>query len=131
MRPDRDRYLLEHLVDGRPALPGMAMAVEAATRLRPGTPVRCLRDVRFEQFVWADPHEPGPTKYRVVADATGDTVRVRVLSDVVAGNGHVLSRDRCHAVLDVALGPPDLRPADHPLGAAALHEGRVRLLPPA
>jgi 3-oxoacyl-(acyl-carrier-protein) synthase len=113
VHPEHDRYLLEHLVDGRPALPGMAMvamAAEAATRLVPGTSVRCLRDIRFEQFVWADPHEPGPTKYRIVADAAGDTVRVRVLSDVVAGNGHLLHPDRCHAVLDVTLGEPDPPP---------------------
>lgn len=122
VHPERDRYLLEHLVDGRPALPGMAMvamAAEAATRLCPGTSVRCLRDIRFEEFVWADPHEPGPTKYRIVADAAADTVRVRVLSDVVAGNGHVLRHDRCHAVLDVTLGPPDPPPRwdDPPLAA--------------
>jgi hypothetical protein len=95
----------------------VAMAAEAATRLCPGTSVRCLRDIRFEQFVWVDPHEPGPTKYRIVADAAGDTVRVRVLSDVVAGNGHVLRHDRCHAVLDVILGSPDPPPrwSDSPL----------------
>lgn len=124
--PDRDRYLLEHLVDGRPTLPGMAMvamAAEAAMWLCPGTSVRCLRDIRFEQFVWADPHEPGPTKYRVVADVAGDTVRVRLLSDVVAGNGHVLRHDRCHAVLDVTLGPPDPPPRwpDPPLTAGVRH----------
>lgn len=116
VHPDRDRYLLEHLVDGRPTLPGMAMAAmaaEAATRLCPGTSVRCLRDIRFEQFVLADPHRPGPTKYRVVADVVDDIVRVRVLSDVVAGNGHVLRHDRCHAVLDVILGPPDPPPRWH------------------
>lgn len=122
VHPDRDRYLLEHLVDGRPALPGMAMvamAAEAATRLCPGTSVRCLRDIRFEEFVWADPREPGPTRYRIVADAADETVRVRVLSDVVAGNGHVLRHDRCHAVLDVTLGPPAPPPRwdDPPLTA--------------
>lgn len=122
VHPDRDRYLLEHLVDGRPTLPGMAMAAmaaEAATWLCPGTPVHCLRDIRFEEFVWVDPHKPGPTKYRIVADAADDTVRVRVLSDVVTGNGHVLRHDRCHAVLDVILGPPDPPPCwpDPPLTA--------------
>jgi acyl-CoA thioesterase FadM/NAD(P)-dependent dehydrogenase (short-subunit alcohol dehydrogenase family) len=115
VHPERDRYLLEHLIDGRPALPGMAMvalAAEAATRLHPGSPIRCLRDIHFEQFVWADPREPGTTKYRVVADtvAPDKTVRVRVLSDVVAVNGRVLRQDRCHAVLDVVLGPSDPPP---------------------
>jgi hypothetical protein len=33
-----------------------------------------------------------------------------VLSDVVAGNGHVLRHDRCHATLDVVLGQPDPPP---------------------
>jgi 3-oxoacyl-(acyl-carrier-protein) synthase len=122
VRPERDRYLLEHLVDGRPTLPAMAMvamAAEAATRLCPGSPVQYLRDIRFEQFVWADPREPRTTKYRVVADTVtpGETVRVRVLSDVVAGDGRVLRQDRCHAVLDVALGPssPPPRWSDPPL----------------
>ncbi|MDI5979860.1 SDR family NAD(P)-dependent oxidoreductase [Amycolatopsis magusensis] len=124
----RDRYLLEHLVDGKPVLPGMAivaMAAEAAMWLHPGSSIRCLRDIRFEQFVWADPREPGPNKYRIVADTIepGQTVRVQVLSDVVASTGQVLSRDRRHAVLDVALGRPDPPPPqpDPPPTSAARH----------
>lgn len=128
LHPERDRYLVEHLIDGRPALPGMAMvalAAEAATRLHPDSQIRCLRDIRFEQFVWADPREPPTTEYRIVADTLtpGDTVRVRVLSDVVTATGRVLRQDRCHAVLDVVLGPPDPPPSwDAPPLTAGLRQ---------
>ncbi|MEV7779911.1 SDR family oxidoreductase [Kitasatospora sp. NPDC088351] len=120
LSPGHDRYLLEHLVDGRPTLPGMAMvamAAEAAGRLHPGMPVRQLRDIRFQEFVRADPRTPGPTKYRIVAEdttaqdsATHRTVRVRVLSDVRTPGGRVLRSDRCHATLEVLLGPPQEPP---------------------
>jgi NAD(P)-dependent dehydrogenase (short-subunit alcohol dehydrogenase family) len=107
-----DRYLLEHLIDGRPVLPGMclaAMAAQAATTLVPGLAVIAVRDLRFHEFVWADPRRPGPTKYRLIAEASPPVVRVRLLSDVVA-DGRVLRRDRCHGTLDVLLGSPEAPP---------------------
>ncbi|MGC0417891.1 beta-ketoacyl synthase N-terminal-like domain-containing protein [Embleya sp. AB8] len=112
--PLADAYLLEHLIDGEPALPGMymvAMAAEAARLLNGGEQVTGLRDVRFEEFVRADPRRPGPTKYRITAcslTSAGDPsapaprrVLVRVLSDVTARDGRLLRRDREHARLTV------------------------------
>ncbi|MGC5016823.1 SDR family oxidoreductase [Streptosporangium sp. DT93] len=112
LHPRHDRYLLEHLIDGRPALPAMAiaaMAAHAAGTLLPHLTVIGLRDIRLHAFVWADPRTPGPTKYRLLAEAGEDRVRVRLLSDVVSA-GRVLRRDRCHASLDVLLGAPPAPP---------------------
>jgi len=113
--PVRDHYLLEHLVQGRAVLPGMcmvAMAAEAADRLRPGAGVAALQDISFKEFVPADPTVPGPTKYRIIADARdGGPVRVRIVSDVLARDGRVLRRDREHARLDVVTGPLPPAPA--------------------
>ncbi|MGW7201061.1 SDR family NAD(P)-dependent oxidoreductase [Streptomyces chryseus] len=113
--PIRDRYLREHLVDGRPCLPGaaiIAMAMEAAARLLPSIPVRSVQDVTFSGFIWADPASPGPTKYRIEAEVTaepgaageGGRVQVHILSDVTARSGRVLERDRLHASMTVLTG---------------------------
>ncbi|MEV7521811.1 beta-ketoacyl synthase N-terminal-like domain-containing protein [Streptomyces sp. NPDC091371] len=119
--PVRDRYLTEHLLDGRPALPGAAMvalAVEAAGRLLPGEAVLGLCDIAFEEFVWADPRTAGgPTKYRIRAEAVSGSgggadgrVEVEVLSDVTDRAGRVVRPDRRHARMTVLTGTPRPRP---------------------
>ncbi|MFG2212870.1 SDR family NAD(P)-dependent oxidoreductase [Streptomyces sp. NPDC048638] len=121
----RDRYLAEHLVTGHPVVPGMviaAMAAEAAAELMPHQPIRGLRDLRFEEYVWADPRTPGPTKYRITAEVLehpgppgdgrrGGRVRVRLLSDVTARSGAVLRHDREHARMDVVTGHGSAAPS--------------------
>ncbi|MEU3462953.1 SDR family NAD(P)-dependent oxidoreductase [Streptomyces sp. NPDC006733] len=121
--PDTDRYLLEHLIDGRPVVPGMhlvALAAQAARQIVPGLPVHTVRDIQLQEFVWADPRETTATKYRFVAKAVAPsrgaaggrrrTVHVRVLSDIRARDGKLLSADRCHAAMDVVLGPSEPAP---------------------
>ncbi|ARF53152.1 SDR family oxidoreductase [Streptomyces gilvosporeus] len=114
LETERDTYLMDHSLDGRPVLAGMvavAMAAEAAAVLLPGQPLLGFHDVRFTDFVWADPQHPGPTKYRVTAEALRkDRVRVRFLSDVIAPGGRVLRTDREHAVLEVVAGRPGPSP---------------------
>ncbi|MEC4017086.1 beta-ketoacyl synthase N-terminal-like domain-containing protein [Streptomyces sp. H27-D2] len=52
--PDRDHYLFDHLVDGKPTLPGVLMleiAAQAAEALVPGLLTRGFRDADFETFI--------------------------------------------------------------------------------
>ncbi|MFI6317849.1 beta-ketoacyl synthase N-terminal-like domain-containing protein [Nonomuraea sp. NPDC050556] len=109
--PSRDRYLAEHLVDGRPALPGavmVALAAEAALRVSPDARVKEVCDVSFEEFVWI-----GHGKYRIRAESVAASeVAVEFLSDVVnERTGEVVRHDRRHARMVVKLGDPGPPPA--------------------
>ncbi|MCD9195862.1 beta-ketoacyl synthase N-terminal-like domain-containing protein [Streptomyces albireticuli] len=99
----------EHLVGGRPVVPGMllvALGVEAGSFLLPGVEIGTARDVRFEEPVTVGNGQERP--YRVEAHVTrpGRTVRVRVLSDVVTRKGVLVRKDRLHAVMDIAARTP-------------------------
>ncbi|WP_373429212.1 SDR family NAD(P)-dependent oxidoreductase [Streptomyces sp. V4I23] len=105
---NRDRHLGDHMLDGRPMLAGMtilAIAAEAATELIPSVPPIGFRDIQFSEFVWADHHFPGKSKYRVRAELiTPDRVRVTILSAVRTPDGRLLIADREHARVDVLFG---------------------------
>ncbi|MEO5873433.1 MAG: SDR family oxidoreductase [Streptosporangiaceae bacterium] len=77
---DEHPYLLDHLVDGRPTLPGtfvLEMGAEAAAALAPGlVPVR-VTDVVLSRFIRAVRHR-WPRTLRVSAVRDGRQVRVRV-----------------------------------------------------
>ncbi|MEV6449025.1 SDR family oxidoreductase [Amycolatopsis sp. NPDC051716] len=110
----RERYLDEHLVDGKVTVAGTVLAgiaVEAAKSLLPGSAVHALRDVVFSNWVRAG---AGRTvEYRVSAAvepagsaAAQPSVLVRLTSDVIAPGGQVLSRGREHFRATVLTGPP-------------------------
>ncbi|MFD7656647.1 SDR family NAD(P)-dependent oxidoreductase [Actinosynnema sp. NPDC059797] len=109
VRPDRDRYLLEHLVEGKPTIPAtllMTAAIEAARAVIPdrGAP-SALEDLRFQAFCRLHP-DRGDTLFTLTTEVvTPDRVRVRITSDVTAPNGHVLVRDRENTRIDVVFGP--------------------------
>ncbi|MGW2184450.1 SDR family oxidoreductase [Streptomyces sp. NPDC001719] len=113
----------EHLVGGRPVVPGMllvALGVEAASHLLPGRTIGAVREVRFEEPVTVERGWERPC--RVVADVTqpGRKVRVRVLSDVVTRKGVLVRKDRMHAVMDVLAEtppPPAAQPVSRPVEA--------------
>ncbi len=102
--PDTDSYLADHVVDGRPTMPGTIMleiAAEAARALVPHLLLRAFEDVEFASFVRLP--EPGRRPLRLKADArltTRDTgaaiVQVEIVSDVVLPGGQVLLTDRRH-----------------------------------
>jgi 3-oxoacyl-(acyl-carrier-protein) synthase/NAD(P)-dependent dehydrogenase (short-subunit alcohol dehydrogenase family) len=139
----RERYLHEHLVDGKPTVPGTLLAgiaVEAARALLRGAAIHALRDVSFTHWVRA--RADRPVEYRVRAevrhgDAPGGhpAVLVRMTSDVVAPRGQVLSRDREHFRATVLTGPrrtpaapPPAGEAGHPVESPYYHpESRVSL----
>ncbi|MEU3624900.1 hypothetical protein BS329_01690 [Amycolatopsis coloradensis] len=108
----RAGYLSEHLVDGKPTLPGtmlMGVAVEAARALLPGEPIHALRDLSFSQWVRATART---AEYRITAvvnhgrSTARPSVLVRVTSDVTTPGGRVLRRDREHFRATVLTGPP-------------------------
>lgn len=83
---DRHAYLLDHLVDGRPALPGtfiLELGVEAALALAPELVPVAITDVVFERFIRAAEHR-WPRTVLVEARRAGTAVTVRVLSPATA-----------------------------------------------
>ncbi|MFH8729123.1 SDR family oxidoreductase [Streptomyces termitum] len=119
-------FLLDHLVDGRPTVPGVLLAdvaVQAARTLAPGLPVRAVDDLVFSAWVRART-DGGPARFRVEArrtdTRTATAVTVTVRSDSTAPDGRVLVREREHFRATVRLGavplapdPPPPPPASH------------------
>jgi NAD(P)-dependent dehydrogenase (short-subunit alcohol dehydrogenase family) len=112
-----DPYLRHHRVGDVPTLPGTfvaEIAAEAASALVPDQHVVSMRDITFHRFlkVWG-PENPAP--HRIVAsvvdrrpDLGRTEVAVSVLSDVRAGDGRILVKDRLHfqARVILAAQPP-------------------------
>ncbi|MFE2914003.1 SDR family oxidoreductase [Kitasatospora indigofera] len=102
---DEHPYLLDHLVDGRPTVPGtfiLEMAAEAAAGLAPGLlPVR-ITDVVLSQFIRAARHR-WPRQLEVAAVRTGDRVRVRITSPAA---GPVPEREHTRMVVHLASALP-------------------------
>ena len=108
---ERDTYLHGHVVNGHPTLPGTfvsEIAAEAALTLIPQMKVVALEDLRFEHFlrVYGNAKAPKRIEARVLErSAERAVVSVRVLTDVLAPNGHVLTRDKLHFSARVILMP--------------------------
>ncbi len=99
----KDAYIAHHVVNGYPTLPGTfvpEIAVEAASRLVPGLHVVALEDAIFHYFLRVyDLRRPSPKKINArIIDRSGDqvVVQIKVLTDVVAPNGTILTRDKLH-----------------------------------
>ncbi|SFD99203.1 Polyketide synthase dehydratase [Actinopolyspora alba] len=117
----RDGFPLEHVIAGKPVLPGqfmVALAGEAAMATVPGTVVRGWREVRFDHFAFAlSRGEPVPYGIRaelLAHDTPTHRVLVTVLSDVVAPDGRILQHDREHCRAEVLLGSPRTPPTWQP-----------------
>ncbi|ASU78675.1 hypothetical protein CDG81_10745 [Actinopolyspora erythraea] len=115
--PGRDGFLLEHVIAGKPVVPGqvmVALAGEAAMATVPGTVVRGWREVRFDHFAFAlsrgEPVTYGIRAELLERDTPTHRVRVTVLSDVVAPDGRILQHDREHCRAEVILGSPRTPP---------------------
>ncbi|MFC8076429.1 SDR family NAD(P)-dependent oxidoreductase [Streptomyces sp. NPDC057307] len=102
---DEHPYLLEHLVDGRPTVPGtfiLEMAAEAAAELAPGLLPARITDIVLSQFIRAARHR-WPRTLRVFAVREGDRVRVRITSPAV---GPVPEREHTRMVVHLARALP-------------------------
>ncbi|MFE5791079.1 SDR family oxidoreductase [Streptomyces sp. NPDC056503] len=112
-------FLLDHLVDGRPTVPGVLLAdiaVQAARSLAPGMPVRSVDHLVFSAWVRART-DGRPARFRVDArradSGNGCAVAVTVRSSVLAPDGRELARDREHFRATVHLGGTPAVPHPH------------------
>nr|WP_272919399.1 SDR family oxidoreductase [Amycolatopsis rubida] len=107
--PDVDRFLDDHRVDGRPAVPGTLMleiAAQAAEAIRPGLATAGFRDARFERFIRPFSGRR-PRTVTIKAVPVGESrVTVVLESDVVAPDGSLIRAGQRHFRADVLLGRP-------------------------
>jgi hypothetical protein len=121
-----DPYLVDHLVDGRPTLPGtfaLELAATAAEDLCPGLRTIAFEHVVFSKFLRLHPQRK-TLGLRVRATAAPpdperaeSVVRVTITSDVRATTGELLIADQLHAQLDVLLADRAGDSPVPPLGA--------------
>jgi hypothetical protein len=92
-------YLLNHLVDGVPTLPGaliISLFAEAAQQLRPGLKIISFEQAHFRRFVKV--YRNRKTRVRVEAKVVSEDerqtiVQVSILSDFIHSSGLVLQKD--------------------------------------
>ncbi|MEV6342956.1 SDR family oxidoreductase [Actinoplanes sp. NPDC051851] len=109
---ERDGFLRHHAVQGAPTLPGCfvtELMAEAALRLVPEWRVTGFRDIEFHHFLKLG-GSTGRSPRRIVAkllhrDDRQAVIGVRVLGDVLAPNGRVLTADRLHFAGKAVLTP--------------------------
>jgi NAD(P)-dependent dehydrogenase (short-subunit alcohol dehydrogenase family) len=93
------RYVLNHLVDGIPTVPGaliIAIVAEAAQQLRPMLKIVGFEQARFHRFIRVHGSKRTLLRVQATVSSEGDgeaAVRVRLLSDFVHRNGTVLQKD--------------------------------------
>ncbi|HEV2762431.1 MAG TPA: SDR family NAD(P)-dependent oxidoreductase [Pyrinomonadaceae bacterium] len=104
-------YLLNHLVEGVPTLPGalvIALFAEAAQQLRPGLKIVSFEQAHFRRFVKVYPNRT--TRIRVEASVVSEderetVVQVRILSDFVHSSGLVLQKDILQHEILIRMSP--------------------------
>jgi acyl transferase domain-containing protein/NAD(P)-dependent dehydrogenase (short-subunit alcohol dehydrogenase family) len=109
-------YLLNHLVDGVPTLPGayiISIVGEAAQQLRPELKIVAFEKAHFRRFVKV--HKERKTLIRLEAqviseDSDETVVRVRILSDFVHSSGRVLQKDILQHEISVRMSRAQARP---------------------
>jgi acyl transferase domain-containing protein/NAD(P)-dependent dehydrogenase (short-subunit alcohol dehydrogenase family) len=107
-------YLLNHLVDGVPTLPGafvIALFGEAAQELRPDLKIISFEKASFHRFIKV--YESRKTRVRVAArivseDPEQTLVSIRILSDFIHSSGLVLQKDVLQHEILVRMSPDAL-----------------------
>lgn len=104
---ERHPYLLEHLVDGRPTLPGtfiLELAAEAAAAQAPGLRPVALADISLSRFIRA-PRDRWPRRLCVVAArAAEDRVAVRITTPA---HGPVAELEHARMLVHLAARPSE------------------------
>lgn len=113
-------FLHDHLVDGKPTLPGVMLvdiALQAAAVLVPGALPNTVEDLTFSAWIRART-DGTPSVYGVLARRVPhrgqDAVEVVIRSDTTAPDGRVLVRDREHFRATVPL-TATRPPTHHPI----------------
>ncbi|WP_097932195.1 MULTISPECIES: SDR family oxidoreductase [unclassified Streptomyces] len=109
-----DGYLTDHLVDGRPTVPGtflVEMGVEAACALHPLLTPSKILDGTYTRFLRAHPRT-GTTVFRITARSTaahpGEIhVAITISADIRTPSGKLVAPDQIHTTCTVVL-------AEHP-----------------
>ena len=92
-------YLVSHLVNGTPTLPGaliIEIVAQAALQLRPHLKIISFEQAFFRKFIKVYPNRKTRfrTEARIVSEDDRETVvKVSVLSDFIHGSGVVLQKD--------------------------------------
>ena len=109
-------YVLNHLVNGIPTLPGaflIMMVAKAALELRPRLKVTAFEDASFRKFVRLRGSEPTQLQLRstvISENAEGALLRVEVISDFVHKSGVVLQKDVVQTEISVRMAAAIERP---------------------
>jgi Polyketide synthase dehydratase len=109
-------YVLNHLVNGIPTLPGaflIMMVAKAALELRPRLKVTAFEDASFRKFVRLRGSEPTRLQLRstvISENAEGALLRVEVTSDFVHKSGVVLQKDVVQTEISVRMAAAIERP---------------------
>jgi acyl transferase domain-containing protein/NAD(P)-dependent dehydrogenase (short-subunit alcohol dehydrogenase family) len=104
-------YLLNHLVDGVPTLPGalvIALFAEAAQQLRPGLKIISFEQAHFRRFVKVYRSRKARIRVeaRVVSEGERQTVvQVRILSDFIHSSGLVLQKEILQHEILIRMSP--------------------------
>jgi NAD(P)-dependent dehydrogenase (short-subunit alcohol dehydrogenase family)/3-hydroxymyristoyl/3-hydroxydecanoyl-(acyl carrier protein) dehydratase len=135
MDPESDPHLFDHLVSGKPTVPGtfiLDIAAQAAEALLPGTFASGFRDARFDTFIRPfNRREPSPLRikarlaHRPADDEDRAAVEVSVHSDILGPDGLMREAALRHFRAEVFVSrtapapPPNRRPAAGPAAEPA------------
>jgi acyl transferase domain-containing protein/NAD(P)-dependent dehydrogenase (short-subunit alcohol dehydrogenase family) len=103
-------YILNHIVDGIPTLPGaylIMIVADAALEFRPDLKITAFEDASFRRFVRMRTDVPTKLRLNVTLlseDQQSTFVRVQVISDFLHKNGMVLQKDVVYFEMSVRLG---------------------------
>lgn len=123
-------FLLNHLVDNVPTVPGaltIAVVAEAAQKLRPDLKIVAFERAHFHRFIKIYGTKEAPFRVRasVVSEEHGETlVRVCLLADFIHRNGTLLQKDVLQHQGDVRLATAVRQPPE-PLELAAVDGRRL------
>ncbi|MFF5105793.1 SDR family NAD(P)-dependent oxidoreductase [Streptomyces sp. NPDC000134] len=135
MDPESDPHLFDHLVSGKPTVPGtfiLDIAAQAAEALLPGTFASGFRDARFDTFIRPfNRREPSPLRikarlaHRPAGDEDRAAVEVSVHSDILGPDGLMREAALRHFRAEVLVSrtapapPPNRRPVAGPAAEPA------------
>src|SRR5262249_39472213 len=115
--PERDRYLGDHRIDGRPVLPfavAMELMAEVAVAANPGRAIAGLGEIRLLDGVALADGQPASVRFEATPRADDDEVDVAI-TPADRGRAHYRARVRLRDPSGDRGGPDAETPAPPPL----------------